>query len=402
MRRAAAITAIAAVLASGAVAAPSAGAFRPLLSEAFLKLTPSNPLPPPEGEIEGPCGLAVSGNGDVYVADYYHRAIDVFFSTGEYRSQISLPGGPVTGLGANELDGVCGLVIDAFGSLYANEWHEGVVRLLPTEFTLDSGESTGVAVDAAGDVFVDDRTYVAEYAAPVTAGEEPVAKIGEGALSDAYGIAVSASGARVYVADAADGTVEVFEPAVHPETPLASLTPPEGFTSLVDSALTIDTTMEPGLPEHLLVLDDLDPGYEHPEAAVAEFEAPGSGHPASYAYVGRLRGPAGEPIVDGEPSGLAVDGAGDLLVTDGNGELGNAFEFGPAPPEESEAAVSTGGPVAPAVVATALAPSEVSATASGAAPVARPRASSHHRRRHHRHRRRHHRRHPSVKARHVR
>ncbi|MGN6816977.1 MAG: hypothetical protein ACTHK3_12985, partial [Solirubrobacterales bacterium] len=259
-------------------------------------------------------------------------------------SQIALPGGPIGGGGSNELDGVCGLAIDSAGNVYANEWHQAVLRLRPTEFTLDSGESTGVAVDAAGDVFVDDRTYVAEYAAPVEAGEQPVATIGLGTLGEGYGLAVSADGARVYVADAASNRVKVYEPAVSLTAPQATIS--HGFSSLVDSALAIDPTLEPALPEHLLVLDDLQPGYEHPEAAVDEFEAPGAGHPGSYAFVGQLKGPPGAAIVDGEPSGLAVNAAGDLLVSDGNGELGNAFEFGPYLPRGSEAALSASGSTA--------------------------------------------------------
>ena len=339
MRKAAAVTTVVIALAAclAAWAAP-AMAFRPLLSEAFLKVghckrcgpSPAAEAPPPEGQLEDPCGLAIASSGSIYVADYYHRAVDLFSSSGDYGSQIALSGGPFSGLGRSELDSVCGLAIDSSGDLWANEWHEGVVRLEPSEFRLDTGESTGVAVDAAGDVFVDDRTYVAEYAAPVQAGDAPVAKVGEGALMDGYGLAVSRSGDRVYVADAGRGSVEVFEPGGDPDVVAATIAPPTGFSSLVDSALAIDP-----IDGHLLVLDDLQPGYEHPEAAVDEFEPDGT-------YVGQVRGPVGAPIVDGEPSGLAVDPAGDLFVTDGNGELGNAFEFGPDPPGEPPAGPLTG------------------------------------------------------------
>jgi DNA-binding beta-propeller fold protein YncE len=340
MKRAASVVAITLLLAWAAIGASAARAYRPLLSEAYLKTTycihctpPSDPhpelAPPSEGELEDPCGLAIASGGDIYVADYYHRAVDVFSSGGAYLSQIALPGGPISGLDRNELDGVCGLAIDAAGNLYANEWHEGVLRLRPSEFKLDSGESTGVAVDSAGNVFVNDRTYVAEYEAPVQEGAKPVARIGAGPLGDAYGIAISPSGERIYVADAASGEVEVFEPAVDADNPVATMAPPLGFTSLVDSALAVDPTNG-----HLVVLDDLQPGYEHPEAAVDEFEADGT-------YLGQIRGPVGAPIVDAEPSGLAVNAAGNLFVTDGNSELGNAFEFGPDPPGDGPAGTGT-------------------------------------------------------------
>jgi DNA-binding beta-propeller fold protein YncE len=305
-----------------AVGAAPAQAYRPLLSEAALETPPGQLLkPPPEGQIEDACGLAIApGSGDLYVSDYYHRAVDVFAppsagNPGVYKSQIALPGGPFTGLGINTLDAVCGLAFDSGGNLYANEWHEGVLRLRPTEFGLDGGESTAVALDAAGNVYVDDRTYVAKYEAPVGAGEEPVAKIGLGTLGEGYGLAVSADGARVYVADSASNSIKLYKPSVSLTTPAAGIA--HSFTSLVDGSLAIDPTNE-----HLLALDDLQPGYEHPEAAVDEFSAAG-------AFLDQIRGPLGAPIVDGEPSGLALDGAGNLYVTVGNSELANAFEFGP-------------------------------------------------------------------------
>lgn len=374
MRRGLLAIGILGLLVSGGLAPAPAHAFRPLLSEAFLKTTSCDHcgggvlpmMPPPEGELEDPCGLAISPAGDqIYVADYYHRAIDSFSAAdGSYGSQMLLPGGSFSGLGRNELDSVCGLAIDSSGDLYANEWHQGVVRLAPSEFSLDSGGSTGVAVDAAGDVFVDDRTSVTEYAAPVQEGAPVAARIGEGSLGDAYGIAVSPAGDRVYLADASSGEVKMFEPAHDTKKPVASFAPPLGFTSLVDSALAIDPT-----DQHLLVLDNLQPGYERPEVAVDEFESGG-------AFVGQVTGPASAPIINGEPSGLAVDSSGDLFVTDGKGELGNALKFGPDPPGEGPVrTVSAEGPVEPRAEPS----SDVSAPSSRPttpAPVVNPKRSS--------------------------
>lgn len=359
--------------------APPADAYRPLLTTAFLQTSeaPPIPTPPPEGQLEDPCGLASAPGGGLYVADYYHRTVDLFSAAGAYVSQIALPGGPISGLGINELDGVCGLALGSSGSLYGNEWHQGILRLAPSEFSLDSGNSTGLATDAAGDVFAGDRTYIAEYSAPVHAGEEPTRIIGLGSLIDGYGLAVSPDGSRVYVADAGAGLIKLYEPAIDTIAPVASFG--HSFVSLHDAALALDPTNG-----HLLVLDNVQAGYEHPEAVIDEFGASG-------AFLGQLRGEpsAGAPLIDGGPSGLAVSASGDLYVTSGNTERGNVFHFGP---------YSVSAPAAPGaqVGLSAPATSPMSAPTPAASPAV-PRSHSpsaemrSHRRPRHR-RRPHHRR----------
>jgi DNA-binding beta-propeller fold protein YncE len=305
-----------------ASAAPDAEASRTLLSETALETAAL----PSEGQIEGPCGLAVSPGGTVYLADYYHRTIDRFTmptasTRGAYTSRIVLPGAnPV--FGVNTLDSVCGLAFDAAGELYGNEWHQGVVRLTGGEAVIDSGESTGIAIDPSTNrLYVDDRTRILEYALPFTAGDEPVATIGTGHLGDGYGLATFEG--RVYVADASSDKVRVFEPATNPDLPAANITAP--FVSLTDAALAID----PG-NGHLLVVDNRQPSFEHPKSAVLEFGSAASGYP----FLGTL---PGAPIAGG-PSGIAALPDGKLLVTDGNSELSNAFLYGPF--EESASAAS--------------------------------------------------------------
>jgi hypothetical protein len=299
-------------------------AFRPLVSKEVL-----NSQTVPGGSVEGACGVAAT-SGVLYVSDYYRQRVDLF-SGPNYSGQIAVP---------NPLDGVCGLAL-ASGALYGNEWHEGVVRLLPSPKVFDSGhESTAVAVDAGGNVYASDRTYVAVYqpsGAPVLDEGQPL-KIGLGNLGDAYGVAVS--GARTYVADAASNTVKVFEAAIDPATPVAEIDP--GFTSLRDGALAIDPTNG-----HLLVLDNLQPGYESPEAAIDEFDSAG-------AFLDQITG-AGE-IVHGEPSGLTVDSGGNLYVTSGNSEGSNVFKFGsyalPGPAAFAATSAPSAGPATTGVATT--------------------------------------------------
>ena len=303
------------LLACLALGGAPARANREVRSRGLLQVQPEPPRPP-QGQIEGACGLAVHSS-TLYVADYYQRVVDAFSLAGEYLSQIVLPGGPITGEGANALDGVCGLasVAGPGGVLYGNEWHEGVLRLKPTAMVFDTGESTGVAVDEAGRVYADDRTYVAVYepsGEAVEAGGEPL-RIGAGSLGDGYGVAVAADGSRVYVPDAASGTVKVFEPAGDPAVPVAEAAPPGGFASLADAAAAVDPTNG-----HLVVIGNAEPGYEHPRATVFEFDASGG-------YLGALACSPGF----GAPSGVAFDSSGNLYVTDGDSELANVYEYGP-------------------------------------------------------------------------
>jgi DNA-binding beta-propeller fold protein YncE len=297
--------ALACVLVLGLGAPPAQASRNPLNKEVLApNPNPMNPQPPPDGQVEGACGAAVAG-GSIYVSEYYRSRVDLFgLTSGGFGGKIAAP---------NPLDGVCGLAL-AGSNLYANEWHEGVVRLLPSVKVFDTGhESTGVATDAAANVYALNRDYVAVYqpsGAPVLHEGQPL-EIGHGSLGDAYGIACS--GGRVYVADAASNSIKVFEPAVDPDAPVQTIS--HGFTSLVDSALAVDPSSG-----HLVVLDNLQPGFEHPEAAIDEFAANGT-------FLDQIDSPV--PIIHGGPSGLAFDISGDLFVTTGNSEGSNVMEFGP-------------------------------------------------------------------------
>ena len=210
---------------------------------------PEDWLEPPafgDGTIEGACGLAISPSGTLYVSDYYHRAIHSYSLGGTYGGTQVLAGGdpspPIV-----KLDAVCGMAIDGSGTRYGNEYHQRVIRL-PGEEEIDTGNARGIAVDDEGDLYVNDRTHVAVYDAPVVPGEAASLQIGLGSLEDAYGVAVSSASGLVYVPDAAGQTVKVFDPAGNPAVPVDTIAGPPGigFRSLVDASLAIDESATEG------------------------------------------------------------------------------------------------------------------------------------------------------------
>jgi DNA-binding beta-propeller fold protein YncE len=340
MRARALLAILACVLVGGLSAgAIDAAAYRQPLTqpeggpEEWLKQPPSSI----EGNIEGACGLALSPADTIYVSDYYHRAVHTYSLLGKYDRTDFLAGGDPSPIvkPINELNAVCGLAVDPAGTRYASEFHQRVMRL-PGEEVIDPGKSTGIAVDEEGDLYVNHLTYVAVYDAPVVPGDAPALKIGLGSLEDAYGVAVNSESGLVYVPDAASETVKIFDPAVDLAAPIGTMDSPaeeSSFNSLANASLAVDESPTEG-KGHVLIVDNLKPRVEFPEAAIYEFAANGT-------YLDRLQirtvGPPGEereegPIFGGPP-GIAVHpDTGDLYVTTGNSENSNVVKYGPFQP----------------------------------------------------------------------
>ena len=176
-------------------------------------------------------------------------------------------------------------------------------------------------------------------------GDAPAHVFGLGSLGNAYGVAVSAFPATdgdVYVADAQDHSVKVFDPSVSMTTPTQIIeggnTPAGRFVSLADTTLAVDQSNG-----NLFVVDNTTPLAEHPSAAVYEFNADGL-----------FRGKLEHSIIHGAPIGIAIDDSatpanGQVYVTSGNGssvvippelgppvtEYGALYAFGPAGPGQS-------------------------------------------------------------------
>jgi DNA-binding beta-propeller fold protein YncE len=297
--------------------------------QGFLKEPGHMPVPPPEGEFEDACGVAVDSFGDTYISDYYHHVIYLYDPSHTYMTQIPDP----------DPDGPCNLAVDSEGRLFVNHWRRDVVRYTPSEYpptasstygpaaVIDApatagARSTGLALDpSSGDLYVDDRTYVAVYepsGEPVLKEGVPL-RIASDPQASYYGVAVSdflSTEGYVYVPDASDRTVKVFDPATSLTDPIQTIdgagTPQRGFVSLADSNVAVNPA-----DGHIYLADNLEPGFEHPAAAVDEF------NPA-----GEYRGQLPKAIKDAEPTALALDGKGDVYVTSGNDEEALLFVFG--------------------------------------------------------------------------
>lgn len=303
----------------------------------------------PQLPFEDACGAVEDLNGIRYVSDYYHDAIDIF-SHGFGVEFITTIGEVDPG------NGPCGLAVDSAGNLYVNTWHEDVVKLTPssyppdqltkyTETTVDaSGTATGLALDeATGRLYVDDGTHISAYETSgeaVESGGEPL-RIGVDPSGEYFGLAVSEASGALYVADAASGTVKVFEPtAMTP--PIAEIdgagTPQRGFAYLGDASLAIDNSEASPSFGHLFVVDDIQHGKsENPEAVVDEFNARGDYRTQISHWIvleGEPKHPVEYWLTDAEPSGLALNREGEVLVTNGNTEGSVLDIFGPTAPGE--------------------------------------------------------------------
>jgi sugar lactone lactonase YvrE len=171
-----------------------------------------------------PWGVTVDGSGNVYVADYNNHAIRKITPAGVVTTLAGGSYGSADGTGsAAQFEHPRGVAVDGSGNVYvADTGYSAIRKITPagvvTTFAAASGPSA-VAVDASGNLYVADRDWISKItpAGVVTtfAGNLPGSADGTGSaaqFNSPSGVTVDGSG-NVFVADSGNHTIRKITPA---------------------------------------------------------------------------------------------------------------------------------------------------------------------------------------------
>jgi sugar lactone lactonase YvrE len=225
--------------------------------------------------LNGPQGVAVNAQGDVFYADYLQGEL-VKVPVNGGLSQVVLDSG---------FSNPSGVALDGAGNIYiADTGHNTVLKVppgggpgVPIGSALSS--PTGVAVDGLGDVFISNPPISYVVVVPINGG--PEITVG-GGYAKPTGIAVDASG-NLYVADTGNSRVLKVPPNGGPQTTIGT-----GFHAPISVAVDIAGNVFVG-----------DTGAD----GITEVPADGS-----------LQFSVGSGFIT--PTGMALGNTGNLYVTD--------------------------------------------------------------------------------------
>jgi trimeric autotransporter adhesin len=309
------------------------------------------PGPASSSDLWGPSGVAIDGSGDLYIADYQNSVVEkvaggtLSILAGE-SSHAGLPTpGPAS---SSDLGNPMALALDGSGALYIADATNNLVEKVSSGGTLSViagdgplggaptpgpaassalGSPVDVATDAGGDLYIADTgNNVIEKITPsgtlsIVAGDGQAGPPTPGpatssGLSDPSAIAVDNQG-NLYIADPLDYVVEKVTPGgtlsiiagqvgqIAPPMP-----GPATSSDLAPFGLAVDGSGD------VYIADDI---ATSTTTAAYVLEVTPSGTLSIVAGTGLIGSPTAGPATSSEfdfPAGLAVDGAGNLYISD--------------------------------------------------------------------------------------
>lgn len=271
------------------------------------------------GQFDSPRGVAVGPDGSVYVVDMRNARIEQYSRDGVFIQQFGGLGHNDGQLWRESSRGPTGIAIGPDGFLYvADTWNYRIQKFtLDGKFVAKWGTYVnlvvgpqgtdrtglygprGIAFGANGDVYVTDtgNGRVVVYAPNGTFRREFGTKgRAAGQLDEPVGIAVSADGSRIYVADSSNARIAIFDAQGQPV-----------------AQWDVDDWRGKSFYEPYLALDKDGALYATSSITrqVLKFNSDGQ-------VVGRINGGSAPADTFGAPYGIAIAPDGSLYVSDGS------------------------------------------------------------------------------------
>ena len=337
--------------------------------------------PAVEAELRHPRGVAVDSAGNVYIADTDNVRIRKVDSTGTIttiagtgESGFSGDGGPAIQAALNYPRGVA---VDGAGNVYIADIGNHRIRKVDSagvistvagsgSFVGDGGPATaarlnrpsGVAVDSAGNVYIADSWNVRIRKVDSTGTITTIAGTGEwgfsgdggpataARLNRPYGVAVDSAG-NLYIADTENVRIRKVDSAGVIST-VAGTGEFGGFGGDGGPAIQADLDSPSGVAVdgagNLFIADTYNNRIRKVDAAGVISTVAGTG--TFFGGFSGDGGPADEAQLS-DPSGVAVDGAGNVYIADTNNHLVRKLTpvGSSTPPNPTGPALTTGQPV---------------------------------------------------------
>ncbi len=287
-----------------------------------------------------PCGTVVDNKGDVYLSTRGDGKVSIYSSTGApITSFTAAAGGPEP----------CGLAVDSKGELYVEDRFTNVYRYHPSAYpptatttytpeatALVGAEASAVAVNPTNDhVLVDEKTKAVEFDSAANGNGELNGAIGEGILTESWGIDVYGANGEIYVNDhisnsanrvyvlnsAGDAVLSTITGTNVPNFP-AGFHAPFSFSTgtLKHQMLAVDQNNG-----HVLVANAENTSGGNGHRVIDEFDAQGN-------FVTQIGG-----VLASDPNDVAIDNSGtptngNLYATSGANASGELLGYGPLEP----------------------------------------------------------------------